>query len=105
MTHARDHAVSEALKHGTRVTIRAIRPGDRHRLLQAFRLLEKGSIYTRFFGHRTDVSDAEIDRAVNVDFVREVASVVTPETAQGKTIIASGRYIHSAKELSQWHTY
>jgi GNAT superfamily N-acetyltransferase len=77
------------------VTIRAVRPDDRDRFLQAFRLLEKDSIYTRFFSQRNDISDAELDRAVSVDFVREVALVVTTETARGEAIIASGRYIAS----------
>jgi GNAT superfamily N-acetyltransferase len=93
MNHARDYLVSDVLKDGTRVTIRAVQPGDRKRFLEAFRLLEKDSIYTRFFSQRSDLSDAEIDRAVNVDFVREVALVVTTETVRGETIIASGRYI------------
>jgi GNAT superfamily N-acetyltransferase len=93
MSHAHDYSVGDAIKDGTRVTIRAVRPGDRNGFLAAFRLLEKDSIYTRFFGHRTQVSDAEIDRAVNVDFVRQVALVVTTETVRGEIIIASGRYI------------
>ena len=95
MNHARDYSASDVLKDGTRVTIRAVRPGDRNRFLAAFRLLEKDSIYTRFFSHRNDLSDAEIDRAVNVDFVREVALVVTTETVRGEIIIASGRYLAS----------
>ena len=93
MNHARDYSVSETMKDGTRMTIRAIRPGDRSRFLEAFRLLEKDSIYTRFFSHRNVPSDAELHRAINVDFVREVALVVTTETARGEAIIASGRYI------------
>ena len=93
MCDARAYSVNEVMKDGTRVTIRAVRPGDRNRFLEAFRLLEKDSIYTRFFSHRNELSDAEIDRAVNVDFVREVALVVTTETVRGEIIIASGRYI------------
>jgi RimJ/RimL family protein N-acetyltransferase len=93
MNHARGYRVSDVLKDGTRVTIRAIRPDDRHRLLEAFRLLEKDSIYTRFFGYRREPSDAELDRAVSIDFEREVALVVTTETARGETIVASGRYV------------
>ena len=95
MNHARDYSVSDVLKDGTRVTIRAVRPDDRDRFLEAFRLLEKNSIYTRFFTHRNDLSDVELDRAVKVDFVREVALIVTTETARGETIIAVGRYIAS----------
>src|SRR5436190_7078353 len=93
MNDARDYSVSDVLKDGTRVTIRAIRPDDRDRFLEAFRLLDQDSIYTRFFSPRNDLSDAEVDRAVNVDFVRQVALVVTTETARGEVIIASGRYI------------
>ncbi len=95
MNLARDYSASDVLKDGTGVTIRAIRPDDRDRFLEAFRLLEKDSIYTRFFSPRNDLSDAELDRAVNVDFVREVALVVTTETGRGETIIAAGRYIAS----------
>ena len=93
MNHARDYSVSEVLKDGTRVTIRAIRPGDRSRFVEAFRLLERDSIYTRFFTPRSDLSEDEIDRAINVDFVREAALVVTTEAVRGEIIIASGRYI------------
>ena len=92
MRSPREFLVSDVLKDGTRVTIRAVRPDDRNRFLEAFRLLEKDSIYTRFFSHRR-FSDAELDRAVNVDFVGEVALVVTTETARGETMIASGRYV------------
>jgi GNAT superfamily N-acetyltransferase len=93
MNSPREYLVSDVLKDDTRVTIRAIRPDDRNRFLEAFRLLEKDSIYTRFFSPRNDLSDAELDRAVNVDFVREVALVVTTETVRGETVIAAGRYI------------
>ena len=90
---AREFSIDEVLRDGTRVTIRAVRPDDRDRFLDAFRLLEKDSIYTRFFTHRNDPSSTEVDRAVNVDFVGEVALIVTTETPRGETIIASGRYI------------
>jgi len=96
MRHARDYSVNDVLKDGTQVTIRAIRPDDRDRFLEAFRLLDGDSIYTRFFTPKPDVSDGELDRAVSVDFTREVALVVTSETARGETIIASGRYIAAA---------
>jgi GNAT superfamily N-acetyltransferase len=89
----REFLVSDVLKDGTRVTIRAVRSDDRNRLVEAFQLLEKDSIYTRFFSFRKQPSDAELDRAINVDFVSEVALVVTTETARGEIIIASGRYI------------
>ena len=93
MNRAREFSVSDVLKDGTRVTIRAIRPDDRTAFLEAFRLLEQDSIYTRFFSLRNEPSGAELDRAVNIDFVHEVALVVTTKTVRGEIIIASGRYI------------
>jgi GNAT superfamily N-acetyltransferase len=93
MNHASEFSVHDALADGTRVTIRAIRRDDRAHFLDAFRSLEKDSIYTRFFTNRSDPSDTELDRAVNVDFVGEVALVATTETAKVETIIAVGRYI------------
>jgi len=39
MNQVRDYSVSEVLKYGTRVTIRAIRPEDRTPFLEAFRLM------------------------------------------------------------------
>src|SRR5262249_22100985 len=74
-------------------TVRAVRPDDRERLRQAFRLLDKDSVYTRFFSPRNFVSDAELERAVTVDFISEVALVVTVDTERGEAIIASGRYV------------
>ena len=93
MKHPRDFSIDDTLKDGTRVTIRGVRPDDRQRLLEAFKMLERDSIYTRFFGARGNPSDAELDRAVNVDFEREVALVVTTSTPAGDIIIASARYV------------
>ena len=99
--NARGYADSLVLKDGTPVTIRAVRPDDRERFLQAYRLLEKDSIYTRFFSQRGEPSSAEIDRAVNVDFVREVALVATTGTVRGETIIATGRYIVTGERSAE----
>ena len=90
---ARNFSVREVLKDGTRVTIRALLPDDRQRLVEAFRLLDRQSIYTRFFTHRSAFSAAEVDRAINVDFVSEVALIVTIRHRRGETAIAAGRYI------------
>jgi RimJ/RimL family protein N-acetyltransferase len=91
--NARQFSVNDALKDGTRVTIRAVRPDDRSRFQEAFQSLEKETIYTRFFSPRNDLSDAELDHAVDVDFMHEVALIVTTLTARGETVIAGGRYI------------
>lgn len=107
MNRARAFSVDDVLKDGTRVTIRAVRPDDRQRLLDAFKLLERDSIYTRFFGARGNPSDAELDRAVNVDFAREVAlgrlatstSASTTASIARKSRSSSRRTIRDAELL------
>ena len=48
----RNYIASEVLKDGTVVTIRAIRREDSGRLLQAFKNLDRESVYRRFFSPR-----------------------------------------------------
>ena len=89
---ARDFSIAAVLRDGSRVTIRALRPDDRQRLMEAFRLLDADSVYTRFFMHRSGFSETEIERSINVDFVSEVALAVTIEAAGVERLIAVGRY-------------
>jgi GNAT superfamily N-acetyltransferase len=71
----------ETLKDGTPVVLRAIRPDDRERIRSAFRKLERETIYTRFFGPKSELSDRELTHFTVVDFDRDVALVVTIERA------------------------
>ena len=75
-----------------RLPIRAVRPDDKERFRAAFRKLGSASIYTRFFGYRNELSEAELEQATNVDFDRVVALVATTGLAQQETIIAGARY-------------
>ena len=84
---------TETLRNGLVVTIRPLRADDRERLVRAFRLLDKESIYRRFFMHRKEFTEAELDRAVITDPDREVALVATINTSGNETIVGSGRYI------------
>ena len=88
MIDLRDFVTAEQLKDGTAVTVRAVRPDDKGRIVTAFRELEPETIYTRYFQHKVDLSDEELRRATEVDFEREVALVVT--IGQG------GRALHRA---------
>jgi RimJ/RimL family protein N-acetyltransferase len=94
MTGAHNYSVDEKLKDGTAVTIRAIRPDDKKRMAEAFKNLESGSIYARFFGFKSELTDEELKTATEVDFEKTVALVVTIPAGGGKeTIIGAGRYI------------
>jgi GNAT superfamily N-acetyltransferase len=85
--------VEDVLKNGTPVTIRAIRPDDRQRFLDAFGNLAPETVYLRFFAPKKALSDGELKRAVEVDFDREVALVVTTGAGEAERVIAGARYV------------
>ncbi len=87
-----NYMVVEHLRNQRPVTIRAIRPGDKGLLLEAFKGLEAGSIYTRFFGPRKELTERELVQATEIDFIREVALVSCIEDRAREQIIGVGRY-------------
>lgn len=93
MINADDFEVTETLKNGVAVKIRAIRPSDKTGIIEAFRRLDPESVYTRFFGAKDSLSDEELKRATEVDFEDVVALVVTIESRGKETIIGGGRYV------------
>lgn len=93
MIDSRNYLVTETLKDGTAVTIRAIRPADSGRVLEAFTNLDPASIYTRFFHYKRKLTEAELQQITDVDFDHVVALVVSIRSRDGETIIAEGRYI------------
>jgi RimJ/RimL family protein N-acetyltransferase len=92
---ASEYRVEDVLKNGTRVTLRAIRPDDRQRIQDAFGKLAPETVYLRFFAHRKALSEAELQRATDVDFEREVALVVTTGAGPGEHVIAAARYVRA----------
>lgn len=85
--------VTETLKNGAAVTIRAVRPDDKARLSDAFAQLEPESVYTRFFQHKQQLSNDELRAATEVDFDEVGALVVTASSRGREVIIGGGRYI------------
>jgi len=88
----RSYAVKETLKDGTAVTIRAIRAEDSSSVLQAFKGMDKESVYRRFFSPKKELSPAELEQLTDVDFGKVVALVVTKATEKGEVLIGGGRY-------------
>ena len=84
---------TRVLRSGTEIVIRAVRPEDKERFRAAFRSLDSTSVYTRFFGYRSELSEAELEQATNVDFDRVVALVSTTGSAEQETIIGGARYV------------
>jgi RimJ/RimL family protein N-acetyltransferase len=92
MTDAKNYNVQETLKNGLQVTIRAIRPADKDNFQAAFNELNERSIYLRFFTNNKTFSDKEIQRAVDVDFVKIVALVTCIKDNDKEKIIGGGRF-------------
>ncbi len=90
-----NYSVTERLKDGRQVTIRAIRPEDKGRMADALREVSPESLYRRTFSAKRDLSDDDLRQLTEVDFENVVALVaVMNEGAQGR-IVGGGRYIQT----------
>ncbi|MFC4061140.1 GNAT family N-acetyltransferase [Planomonospora corallina] len=65
------------LSDGGTAHVRPIRPADADRLRSFYSRLSEESIYFRFFGPRPRLSDREVTRFTNVDYVDRVALIAT----------------------------
>jgi len=93
MTSPRDFVVSETLRNGLAVTIRALRADDREKVAAAIRGLDRESIYTRLFSYRHLLTEAALDRIMRFDPDSEVVLIATIGSGADETVIGSGRYI------------
>jgi GNAT superfamily N-acetyltransferase len=93
MTGPGDFAVSETLRNGLAVEVRALRADDREKIAKAVRGLDRESIYTRLFSYRKELTEAGLDRIMHFDPDSEVALVVTIGSGTDEVVIGSGRYI------------
>jgi RimJ/RimL family protein N-acetyltransferase len=97
----RDYRESETLKDGTAVTVRSIRAEDGDSVLEAFKGMDKESVYRRFFTPKKELSSAELKQLTDVDFSNVVAFVVTKTSAEGELLIGGGRYAVDAPGATQ----
>ena len=88
-----------ALRNGTPVLIRAIRPDDADRVRAAFHKLDAESIYTRFFSHKKDLSTEELGRLSGVDFSHAVVLVAAIGSGANERLIGGASYyVHDAAD-------
>ncbi len=66
MIDAGHYRISDTLRNGVAVTIRSIRPDDKEKIVEAFRSLEKESVYTRFFRYKKELTDEDLKVATEV---------------------------------------
>jgi RimJ/RimL family protein N-acetyltransferase len=95
MSHAapNPHFIHAAqLRNGTPVQIRNIRTDDRQRIVDAFHKLDVETIYTRFFGAKKELSEADLGRIEAADFERAVVLVATLPSGADEIIIGGGAY-------------
>jgi acetyl coenzyme A synthetase (ADP forming)-like protein len=89
---AHHYSKDELLRDGASIRVRAIRPDDKPRLIKHFESLSARSVQFRFFGAKRRLTDAELQRFTEPDFVHHVALVATLLGGDGERIIGVGRY-------------
>ena len=90
---ARNYSAHEVLRDGGSIHIRGIRADDKQRLLDHFRRMSQDSIYHRFFGLKHTLSEQDLVRFTEIDFVTHVALVATLRIGADERFIGVGRYV------------
>ena len=89
----KNYAFKESLKDGTVVTVRAAHTDDGPRIRRAFEHLDRDTVYRRFFGVKTEVSDLELSKITGMDFDRNVSLLVTVPSGDDEIVIGGASYI------------
>lgn len=89
------------LRNGGTVRIRTIRPDDKQRLLAHFSRLGPQSVYQRFFGMKKTLTDEELRRYTELDFVDAAALVATLGEGEEERIVGVGRYAVGAARAAR----
>ena len=87
------YAVTEQMRSGRAVEIRALRPDDKDDMLASVGRTGTQSLQRRFFVVKRGFSEKEIAFFMNIDFDNHVALVALAEEGGRKVIIGGGRYI------------
>jgi acetyl coenzyme A synthetase (ADP forming)-like protein len=87
------YATDELLRDGSSIHIRAIRPQDKPKLRQHFDRLSPESVYFRFLGYKKELTEQELARFTELDFVRHVGLVATLRRGAQEDFIGVGRYV------------
>ncbi len=92
MVDPRNFYAKEKLKNGLIVVIRAVRPDDGAKIRRAFSQLDPDTVYHRFFAHKREVTDAELDHITGVDFEHNAALLVTTGSGADEAVIGGASY-------------
>jgi len=89
------HLNGGPVRPGSNITIRAVRPDDKERIVRAFHALDPGSVYLRFFSYRKELSEEELRRVTECDGVSEAVLVATDSSADQEIVVGMGSYARS----------
>ena len=84
-----------ALRDGTAVCVRAIRPDDKERMRVAFGELSPQTVYKRFFHHMRDLTPGALREATELDFRDHVGLALTLGDETSERLIALGQFVRT----------
>ncbi|MBI4605376.1 MAG: GNAT family N-acetyltransferase [Planctomycetes bacterium] len=90
------YASDAVLRDGGSIHLRAIRPDDKRLLDRFVEEMSPESKYFRFFRSKRRLTQAELERFTELDFVREAALVATLRHGAEEEIVGVGRYAAGA---------
>jgi len=101
MIDARHYIANEVLKNGLALCIRASRPDDIERIVEAFNKLDPEEVYLRFFSYKTEISAAERQRFHETDFEKRVILLATIVQEGREIVVASASYVRDGEAAAE----
>ena len=98
---ASTYCVQEAMRDGSPMLIRTIKPDDKDRLREHARGLSTESVYHRFMGYKHALTDDDLRRLTELDFAQHVGLVAMLSEDGTEHIIGVGRYIRTSNERAE----
>jgi GNAT superfamily N-acetyltransferase len=87
-----DYLVKEALKDGSEIIVRAMRPDDKERLIKAFLHLQPHTIRMRFFYAKRSLTEDDLRWLDEISQGNHIGLVATVPSGRDELIIAEGSY-------------
>ncbi len=94
-----NYKTHEYLRDGREITIRAINPRDKELLREHFAGLSPESRYLRFFGVRNSLTERELSRLVELDFVGCAGLAAIIGNDDGERIVGVAHYLDAGVPL------
>jgi GNAT superfamily N-acetyltransferase len=82
-----------ALRDGTPIRIRAIRPEDGEALREGFAHLSERTVYHRFFQSKRELTEREVEYLTHLDFEHHVGLAAVISNPAGELLIGVGRWV------------